>query len=219
MDEADNLALAASGGSVAAIGECGFDFYGDVPERLRSPANERAQAEVFEFQLSLAERFGLPIVLHLRRANDMLFRYAARLSRLKAVALHAWGGPANEALDFLSRCPRALFSFGTGALNGNKKARASIAALPASALLAETDAPYQPPRSEAPPCAASILAAGRMPDAARSESPRRPPMRAYSTPSDIALVIGCIAGLRGEHPTLTESYIEKNFTEAFGHAL
>jgi len=202
MDEAGELERRAVSGELAAIGECGFDFYGDAPELVRSPENERAQREAFEFQIGLAQRCGLPVVLHLRRAGDLLFEYADRLSRLKAVVLHSWPGPANEALDFLARCPRARFSFGLTIVNGNKKARTSAAALPDSAILTETDAPYQPPRG-AP--------------GARSE--RRPLLRQYSTVADLSLVLAELATLRVAGPASVEAAVERNFLEVFGDAL
>jgi TatD DNase family protein len=204
MDQADELAQAAAGGRVAAIGECGFDFYGDAPDLVRNADNEKRQREAFEFQLDLAERHGLPVVLHMRRANDQLFGYARRLSGLRAVILHSWGGPANEALDFLYRCPCALFSFGNSIANGNKKALSSAAAIPGSAILTETDAPYQPPRG--------------LPDPG-AKGDRRPLLRNHSNFTDLPRIIGEIASMRGESPTAIEAAVEENFRKVFGDAL
>ncbi|OHD20644.1 MAG: hypothetical protein A2Y38_19155 [Spirochaetes bacterium GWB1_59_5] len=204
MDEAGELERRAVAGELAAIGECGFDFYGDAPELVRSPENERAQREAFEFQIGLAQRCGLPVVMHLRRATDLLFEYAKRLSTLRAVVLHSWPGPANEALDFLARCPRALFSFGLSIANGNRKTRSSAAALPATAILTETDAPYQPPRGAPPPGA---------------KGNHRPLLRAYSTVADLPRVVAELASLRGQSPEAIEAQVERNFLEVFGYAL
>jgi TatD DNase family protein len=199
MDEAGLLDTLAASGQLAAIGECGFDFFGDVPQRVRNDETLRTQALVFEFQLELAERHNLPLVLHLRRADDLLFGYARRLSRLPALILHSWGGPANEALDFLARCPNAKFSFGGTILNGNKKARASAAALPAGAILSETDAPFQPPR-EAPLPGARLI-------------------REYSTIEDLPATLRELAGLRSIPVDQIREQINTNFMEVFGHAL
>lgn len=204
MDEAEALAGNASAGTIAAIGECGFDFYGDTAVCVRTAENERTQRAVFEFQLELAVRYNLPLILHMRRANDLLFEYARRLDALPAVMLHSWPGPANEALDFLARCPRALFSFGNAIVNGNKKARASAAALPLFALVTETDAPYQPPRAAPNP---------------GSKGDRRPLARAYSTMSDLPLIVAEIAALRGQPQEAIGAAIEGNFRKAFGHGL
>lgn len=199
MDEAGRLENLAASGQIAAIGECGFDFFGDVPQRVRNDEYLEAQRRVFEFQLELAEYHGLPLVLHLRRADDLLFGYSRRLSCLPAVILHSWGGPANEALDFRARCPNARFSFGGTILNGNKKARVSAAALPAEAILSETDAPFQPPR-EAPLPGARLI-------------------REYSTIEDLPATIRELAGLRAVDPTQIQEQINANFMEVFGHAL
>jgi TatD DNase family protein len=198
MDEAGRLESLTASGQLAAIGECGFDFFGDVPQRVRNAENLGTQRTAFEFQLDLAERFSLPLVLHLRRADDLLFSYARRLSRLPAVILHSWGGPANEALDFLARCPNAKFSFGGTILNGNKKARASAATLPARAILSETDAPFQPPR-EAPLPGARLV-------------------REYSTIEDLPMTLRELAGLRVIDPSEMQEQINVNFMEVFGHA-
>lgn len=191
MDEADTLARLAAAGELFAVGECGFDFYGDAPGRVRDEPNLRIQSSVFEFQLELAERHGLPIILHLRRATDLLFSYAARLAKLPAAILHGWAGPPNEAEAFLARCPRAFFSFGTGLLNGNKRAAASVARLPLSALLVESDAPFQPPRA--------------------APEPGAPVVRAYSSFEDLPRIEAYMAELKGVsveglHETLVDSF-------------
>jgi len=204
MDQAEGLAKQAAAGTIAAIGECGFDFYGDIPVCVRNAENERTQRAVFEFQLELALRHNLPLVLHMRRANDLLFEYARRLAPLPAVVLHSWPGPDNEALDFLARCPHALFSFGNAIVNGNKKARMSAAALPLSALVTETDAPYQPPRGPAPPGSTGF---------------RRPLARAYSTVADLPLIVTELASIRGQSSKSIEAAVEQNFREAFSDAL
>ncbi len=204
MDEADTLERLARDGRIAAIGECGFDFFGDAPALVRTPENEKMQRTAFEFQLEIAERYGLPVVLHMRRANDLLFYYAKRMSSLRAVILHSWPGPANEAKDFLARCPSALFSFGLSVVNGNKKARASAASLPLSALLTETDAPYQSPRGLTDPTTGGH---------------RRALLRAYSTTSDLGTVANEIASLRGQEPETIRASVEENFMRIFGDAI
>lgn len=203
MDEAGNLSTLAASGQIDAIGECGFDFFGDTPERIRTPENERTQSDAFELQLELAERHALPLVLHLRKADDLLFRYAARLARLRAVILHSWGGPAHEAEDFLKRCPRALFSFGTPVRNGNRKVAACVSALPLSAIVTETDAPYQPPRR-------LVVADGKE---------RWIPERAYSIFTDLGAVVVAIASLRNMQPEFVMNAVADNFAGVFSNAV
>lgn len=198
MDAASDLYALAAARAIDAVGECGFDFFGDSPALERTDANERTQRDLFEPQLELAERLSMPIVLHWRRAGDLLFAYARRLSALPAVFLHSWGGPANEAADFLARCPRALFSLSNQVINGNRKARASAAALPLSAIVTETDAPYQPPRGFPKP-----------------EGGRRPPLRRHSSFADIPRTVSEIAALRGVAAETVAEAVAANFLRVF----
>jgi len=142
---ADFLARLAAERRIAAIGEAGFDFFGDRPERVRNADNEGAQRAVFEHQLDLAERFDLPILLHLRKAMDMAFLYAPRLRRLPGAIFHSFSGTTRDAESLLAKGVNAYFSFGAPVLNGNKRAASACASVPAERILAETDAPWQPP--------------------------------------------------------------------------
>lgn len=143
---ADFLSRLAEEGRLVAIGEAGFDFFGDRPERTRSAENEKVQRAVFEYQLSLAERYGLPLLMHVRKASDLVFEYSRRLSRLPSVILHSYSGTVGEAEALLGKGVNAYFSFGSALMNGHKRAQAAAVALPSQRLLSETDAPWQPPR-------------------------------------------------------------------------
>jgi TatD DNase family protein len=188
---ADFLARLAAEGRVAAIGEAGFDFFGDRPERTRSPENESAQRAVFEFQLGLAERYGLPILLHLRKAMDMAFAYAPRLRRLPAAIFHSYSGTPQDAESLLAKGVNAYFSFGSPILNGNKRAARACASVAEDRLLSETDAPWQPPR--------------------------RSPYRAgnFCRMEDIALVGEGIAAIRGVAAGSLAETLEQNFRRAY----
>lgn len=181
----------AAGGRLAAVGEAGFDFFGDRPERVRSDENEVAQRAVFELQLELADRRGLPILLHIRKAMDLVFEYALRLRRLRGVVLHSYAGTAGEASSLLARGVPAWFSFGAPVINGNKRAAAACASVPAERLLAETDAPWQPPRRGFP---------------ARADSCRR---------EDIEPIVEGMAALRGLDRGTLEEILETNFRTAY----
>jgi TatD DNase family protein len=146
MELAASVEEVARSGILAAIGEAGFDFFGDRPERVRNDENERAQREAFEFQLQLATDLGLPLLVHARKATDLLFEYARALRGPPSVVFHSWSGNEAEAKALLRRGVNAFFSFGTTILNGHKRAMEACRALPDGTLLAETDAPWQPPR-------------------------------------------------------------------------
>jgi TatD DNase family protein len=191
---ADLLARLCAEGRIAAIGEAGFDFFGDAPERVRTEENESAQRAAFEYQLELAERHGLPLILHLRKAMDLAFAYAPRLKRLRGAVFHSYSGTPSEAEALLSKGVDAYFSFGAPILNGNKRASRACAALPADRLLAETDAPWQPPRSEA-----------RVEDR-------------FCRAQDLVRVIAGMAEIRGIGAQEAERLTADNFHRAYGMA-
>ncbi|MDR0410066.1 MAG: TatD family hydrolase [Spirochaetaceae bacterium] len=126
-----------------AVGETGFDLY-DADFRT----TERAQDELFEYHLYIAEKYNLPLVLHVRRAAHKIFVYAKRLKGIKAVIFHSYQGTEGEARTILQRGVNAYFSFGSAILLNHKTAMNTLTALDAEQLLFETDAPFQSPRGK-----------------------------------------------------------------------
>jgi TatD DNase family protein len=193
-DDAAFLERLCAEGRIAAIGEAGFDFFGDRPERVRAPESEGVQRAVFEYQLDLAERHGLPLLLHLRRAMDLAFAYAPRLKRLRAAIFHSFPGTGDDARSLLAKGVNAYFSFGSSVINGNRRAAAACASVPEGRLLAETDAPWQPPR--------------RGPGGGAG----------YCRAEDLAAVVEGMAALRGAAGKDLESALAGNFAAAFATA-
>ena len=186
-DTADYLGSLAANGRIAFIGEAGFDFFGDRPERVRNDGNLRAQREAFEFQLALAEKTGLPLLVHARKATDILQGYAPRLRKLSSVIFHGWPGRLVDAESFLRKGVEAYFSIGTPLLRGAAHAIECCTALPADRLLAETDAPWQPP-----------------------------PGHAWTGADAIVQVSEAVGGIRGLSPEETGPLLRANFQKAFG---
>ena len=86
---------------------------------------------------------GLPLLIHLRKATDLMFRHARLLSRLPAVIFHSWPSPPEEGRSLLAKGVNAYFSLGTPLLQGKKQAWRSLRNLPLDRILMESDAPYQ----------------------------------------------------------------------------
>lgn len=147
-DTADFLASLAESQKIGFIGEAGFDFFGDKPERVRNDENIGRQKEVFEFQLALAGRYGLSLLVHARKAMDLLLGYGRELRKLRSVVFHGWPGRLHDAEAFLKKGVPAYFSFGTPLLRGARHALETCEGLPAERILSETDAPWQPPLGE-----------------------------------------------------------------------
>lgn len=133
---------------ISFIGEAGFDFFGDSPLASRAPEAERIQTEAFLFQARLAASAGLPLVVHIRKATDILMGYGRELAVIPSVIFHCWPGRLEEAQMFLKKGINAYFSFGTPTLRDSRHAIESLRGLPASRILSETDAPWQPPHGQ-----------------------------------------------------------------------
>jgi TatD DNase family protein len=122
---------------LVAVGEIGLD--GFVPG-LDTAVQQRFYAE----QLRLARRFGLPVILHVRRSADALLQGLRRAPAAGGLA-HAFSGSLQQARDFLQRGFRLGFG---GAMTHERalRIRALARELPAEALVLETDAPDIPPQ-------------------------------------------------------------------------
>lgn len=128
---------------IAAIGECGFDFF--TPQFLQT---RDEQIKFFNEQLTLAKKYNVPLLIHARKCIDLLFTYAKDFAKLPSVIFHSFPGTFLEAQFFLKHDVNAAFSFSKQILNNNKKAINCTKNLPIKNLLLETDAPYQKLKNE-----------------------------------------------------------------------
>lgn len=137
----EKIAALARHEKCVAIGEIGLDYhYPDTDKPL--------QAEMFEAQLSLAEKLGLPVQIHSRDSAEDMLCILKKFAPLKyGGLLHCYSHSTELAAEFEKL--GLYFSFGgTSTYSGSKKARRTIAALSADRLLTETDSPYLPPKSK-----------------------------------------------------------------------
>lgn len=119
----------------AAVGECGLDFFVDGLD----PDTQRFY---FTQQLEIARDFGLPVVLHARRAVDEVIATIRRVGGLRGV-VHSWSGSEEQAAQLY----RLGFSLGIGGpvtFERAQRLRRTVATMPLEHLLLETDSPDQP---------------------------------------------------------------------------
>ena len=140
---------------VVAIGEIGLDYYWDSAPCV-------LQKNVLRFQLDLAARVGLPVILHMREAKDTLQEQCA--GDLLQI-LETWIAGLRLGKNPLAKRPGVLHSF-SGSLETAHRAlhlgfyigvtgpvtfrnahtrQEIVAALPLDHILIETDAPFQAP--------------------------------------------------------------------------
>ncbi len=119
-----------------AIGEIGLDFF--VPG-----LDQAAQRDLFMQQLMIARDFDLPVLLHIRRAQDEVLR-ALRQAGIKKGIAHAFNGSLQQAEAFI----RLGFKLGFGGAMTYPRAlniRRLAMELPLESIVLETDAPDMPP--------------------------------------------------------------------------
>jgi TatD DNase family protein len=118
-----------------AVGECGLDFF---VEGL----DAEAQRLYFRRQLELARDFGLPVILHARRALDEVIATLRSVGNSSGV-VHSFSGSEEQARQLW----KLGFCIGLGGpvtYERARRLRGIAATMPLEFLLLETDSPDQP---------------------------------------------------------------------------
>ena len=122
--------------ALVAVGEIGLDHFVPGLDRER-------QARFLRAQLKLAREFELPVILHVRQAQDLVLKHL-REARVAGGIAHAFNGSTQQARAFTE----LGFALGFGGAMTFERAlriRGLARELPAQALVLETDAPDIPP--------------------------------------------------------------------------
>lgn len=140
----DRIAALAEQPRVVAIGEIGLDYYWD-----KSPKDK--QFEAFEAQLALAQRFGLPVIIHNREASEDVIRILESWVSGLPESLKSRPGVMHSFSGSMAIAERALaagFYLGfTGPITFKKadETRAIATRVPLDRILVETDGPFLTP--------------------------------------------------------------------------
>lgn len=137
-DDADLNALKAAltkyrdDSRLVAVGEIGLD--GFVPG-----LDMEKQQRFFRFQLQLARELDLPVIMHVRRAQDLVLKHLRQI-RVKSGIAHAFNGSFQQADQFCQL--GCVLGFG-GALTFERalQIRRLLAGIDRSAIVLETDSP------------------------------------------------------------------------------
>ena len=125
---------------LVALGEIGLDFF--VPS-LCEPAMREKQEFFYHAQLKMAQKFKLPVIVHVRKSADELLKGFRRFAVQGGIS-HAFNGSFQQANTFIEMG----FALGFGGALTFERAlqlRRLATELPLSALVLETDAPDIPP--------------------------------------------------------------------------
>lgn len=124
---------------LVAVGEIGLDSF--VPELIESPGSEQ-QVFFYREQLKIARRYGLPVILHVRRSADQLLKHLRDLQPVggwRGIA-HAFNGSEQQAMAFTALGFKLGFG-GAVTFERARQLRHLAATLPIEALVLETDSP------------------------------------------------------------------------------
>ncbi|WP_062309252.1 TatD family hydrolase [Polynucleobacter sinensis] len=118
------------------IGEIGLDYFveGLDPQR---------QEYFFHKQLDLAEKFSLPVILHVRRSQDAILK-ALRKRKVPSGIAHAFNGSRQQAQQFIELGFKLGFG-GAATYDRALQIRRLLVDLPLDSIVTETDAPDIPP--------------------------------------------------------------------------
>ena len=122
---------------VVAIGEVGLDWF-------HNQVSRKIQKESFERQILLAERLGLPLIIHNRDANSETLAILKEKKIRKGV-MHCFSGDINFAISVLSLGVYLSFT-GNLTYKKNESLRTVAKEIPLGKILLETDCPYLPPQ-------------------------------------------------------------------------
>ena len=130
-------------GNAVAVGETGLDYH----IRERKEQRRFAQKRWFRYQIGLADRLGLPLILHVRNADTTALRILRRKrKKLHGGVAHCFHSDLETARAYLS----LGFAIGIGGkiLGDGEEAKTlcrTVEGLSLHDILLETDAPFVAP--------------------------------------------------------------------------
>nr|WP_315257119.1 TatD family hydrolase [uncultured Duganella sp.] len=132
----EQVAVAMTDPRFVALGEIGLDFF--IP-MLTEPVMREKQIFFFREQLRIAREFGLPVLMHVRRSQDVILKHVRQIPPAGGIA-HAFNGSDQQAKTYID----LGFKLGFGGAMTFTRAlqiRRLAAELPLEAIVLETDAP------------------------------------------------------------------------------
>ena len=132
----DEINALAKHDKVVAIGEIGLDYHYDGTMKEK-------QHRFFEYQLSMAKRLDLPVIIHDRDAHGDTMEIVRRHKGVRGV-FHSFSGSAEMARQLVDIGWYISFS-GPITYKNTGKLQEAARIVPTDRILVETDCPYLPP--------------------------------------------------------------------------
>lgn len=123
---------------IKGVGEIGLDFYYNKEKK-----NKEVQIKLFKGQLRLAKKWKLPVVIHMRKAEEEMREVLEEFGGLKGM-FHCWSG-SEELLRFVLDRGFYVSVAGNVTFKNADELRKLVKLIPNGKLLLETDSPYLSP--------------------------------------------------------------------------
>lgn len=129
--------LVANENNIIAIGEIGIDLFIDNQDLEK-------QQWYFAAQLDVAQKYGLPIIIHARKSHDLILKTIRQQKFTCGGTVHAFSGSLQQANVFIDLGFKLGFG-GTITYERARKTRRILQQIPFESIVLETDAPDMPP--------------------------------------------------------------------------
>lgn len=130
------IAQSLSDPRFVGVGEIGLDYFVE-------DLDPQQQDLIFNAQLDLAEKYQLPVILHVRRSQDAILK-ALRRRNIPGGIAHAFNGSMQQAEQFIALGFKLGFG-GAATYDRALQIRRLLKDLPLESIVTETDAPDIPP--------------------------------------------------------------------------
>jgi TatD DNase family protein len=131
--------LVSKSNKVIGIGEIGLDFYWDKEKKTKEK-----QLAIFQTQMELALRLKLPVVIHMREAEEEMLAVLTEMKVLPRGQFHCFAG-SESFLNFVLDKGFYVSFAGNITYKSALELRKLLKMVPLERLLLETDAPYLAP--------------------------------------------------------------------------
>jgi TatD DNase family protein len=122
---------------ITALGEIGLDYHW-------YPDNKEVQKQMFASQIRLADKYGLPIVIHSREATADTFEVVKNTPNRRKGMLHCFSGSLEVAREY-TKIGYYISLGGVLTFKNAKEPKRVLQGIDLNYLLFETDAPYLTP--------------------------------------------------------------------------
>ena len=140
----EELELLIKNERVVAVGEIGLDYYRLDPKDMIKKEN---QQKYFRFQIQLAKKYKLPIIVHSRSSADDILRLVREEQPSKAV-MHCFAYDLDFAEKFLALNTKYMISFtGIVTFPNAKTTQDAAKHIPLEKIMIETDSPFLAPQA------------------------------------------------------------------------